>query len=126
LSESANIRGSAISYTGALQSGVPDATASKSETTVTTTTNSITTILDNCWVVTGCSDDGGVPTAGTNVTNRAGNNVNERIGDSNGVVTPAGAFSQTWTGASGTMTMVQASFAPVVTSTGAGFLRNFI
>ncbi len=101
------------SYTGAKQSGVPDAftTEAKSDTTFTET---LTTVADNAWTV--ITDINGLNTvAGTNTTQRA---VGTRsfIGDSNGPITPAGSHSMTVTQDSGFGSVIMASFAPFVAS----------
>lgn len=119
-SNSVQIRAANASHTGALQSGVPDASGTQQLSAVTSITTSVTTVLNNCWMVAHCADDQGTLAAGTGSTQRAvASTASSIIGDSNGVITPAGAYSMQWThGASGTMATVQASFAPFIAAAG--------
>lgn len=103
----------ATSYTGALQSGVPDAYATGADTT-SPLTITVTTILDNCWLV-GLfdGDSGNGITASTNATNRNTNGNSDLIVDTNGAQTPAGSHSMTCTTTSFKLYGIVASFAPV-------------
>lgn len=93
---SVNIRSASASYTGAKQSGQPDATASNETDAADSTTLSITSIADNCWAVSAETNDQSNPANGTNWTERSANAGGVcGIGDSNAVITPAGALSQT-------------------------------
>lgn len=120
-SSSTFIAGASSSYTGALQSGVPDAFGKNTAVPGTSVTKAITTIADNCWVHTGFSERAGsnnALSAGTGVTQRVGNGATQQIysGDSNGVITPAGSYSMTWNDAANVnIAMIMASFAPFVT-----------
>lgn len=120
----------AMSYTGAQQSpiysggGQTDAFNSKTNG-VTSISNSLTTITDNSWVTTACYDDTNTVNTnnGTNITFRtrsstpAGSNL-QSCGDSNGVVHPAGALSQTWTQTtSDSLSMMQMSVSPAGAAT---------
>lgn len=110
--------GTSSSYTGAKQSGVPDASGSKTQAPgPTSITNSITVVGSNAWAVTvGGSGTGITPTGGTNVTVRSGSGM--AIGDSNGIA-PSGSYSQTWNvDAGGDSGIIQASFLPVPASGG--------
>jgi len=120
-SGSADIRGAAASYTGAAQSGVPDATSKSSTTSGGDATGIVTTIADNSWVVmssfhqdcsTGC-------TAGADTTIRKGGTGNMGVlSDSNAAVTPAGSRTLIVNGNSGSTGWVAASFAPSVAGGG--------
>jgi len=101
-----------VSYTGVKQSAQPDASGKNTAAAVTSLTTSVTTVADNCWMISMAQADSAVPTASTGVTSRASNNVNDRMGDSNGVITPAGSYSMTYTLPSGKIATVQASFSP--------------
>ncbi len=81
--------GIAVSYTGALQSGVPDASVTNSGTNVTTMDFTVTTVADNCWGVLMVNSQGVAPSAGTNSTLR-GSNVNPDAFDTNGSFGTAG------------------------------------
>lgn len=120
-SDSSDMVAAAASYTGALQSGLPDATTSGAVTG--NLTLSTTTVADNSWVFTAARNvNEGSPTAGTNITLRQ-DVVQISAGDSNAAVTPAGSFSQTWTVASGETFGCSASFAP---SLAAAFIPKII
>lgn len=60
-----------MSFTGASQTGVPDATSSNNNTG-TTASVSLTTIADNCMVVAGYRFNTGTKTAGAGTTNVGG------------------------------------------------------
>lgn len=104
---------SAASYTGVAQSGFPDASNTGTVTTGTSITVSVTTVADNCWLVSGCINSPGGLTAGTNTTNRNSPNSQEMLGDSNVAETPPGSFSQNYTWAtSGGAACAVVSIAP--------------
>ena len=110
----------AASYTGALQSGVPDATATAEHGFGgSDLTTSVTTVADNCWVVEVAGTDQVTVSmsAGTATTER-----NEAITtgtqhaafyDSNGPKTPAGSRSLVVSlSGSSNIASIAASFAP--------------
>jgi len=105
---------SSASYSGAKQTGQPDASGKKTTEGVTSQELSTTTVADNCWVVSGGVAVLETIAASTGVTLRSGgNSFNTRVGDSNGVKTPAGAYSMTWTTSSSSpFNVIQASIAP--------------
>ena len=120
-----DIHAESTSYTGALQSGVPDAhTTSAVASPATSETTALVTVADNCWMVSALSTPSGIPTGGTNNTARQTQNTSG-IGDSNGVITPAGSLSMTWNfPGAGDGAVCQASFAPatsVATTTSSGY-----
>jgi hypothetical protein len=109
-STSRAILGFASSYTGAKQTGQPDAT-NGSNFTSSTMTLSVTTIADNCWLVASWVGNR-EPFAGT-ATNRRLNAGGNGLFDSNGAKTPAGSYSIQVTQSDGaTAAMAMASFAP--------------
>lgn len=113
LTLSSTITVASASYTGAAQTGVPDASGSATGTG-TDGTRTITTVADNSWVVMAPYQ-----TVGGNTTNTASwtkrKGFANGIGDTNAVVTPAGSFAQHVTfSASGIWSVVQASFAPYI------------
>lgn len=111
------IIGYAISYTGAKQSGQPDASSTNTGTAVTTLTTSVTTIEDNCWTVaTSRTGPLGYPCSGGAGTTMRSNGVNaDDIGDSNGALTPPGSKSLIFNPSSATnIGMVMCSFAPAL------------
>lgn len=89
------------SYTGAAQSGQPDASVQNSVGTGTTLTTSITTVANNSWVFLAMTnyDNGIPPSAGTGATFRIAGAVLGEPGlfDSDGPVSPAGSYSMTTT-----------------------------
>lgn len=104
-------RGLATSYTGVLQSGLPDAFNTGSATFSTQMTISLTTIADNSWTVISSNSNQGV-NAGAGTTQRF---ISDQtfIGDSNGAITPEGLTSlQTLFGSSAIAGGVMVSFAP--------------
>ena len=115
LSESLLVHGVAASYTGAKQSGVPDASGTSAVDPATSDELTINTVADNCWVVSTAgrkSGSGATMSAGTGVTNSRQVNAAVAIGDS-GPKTPAGSVSHTWNiDASTGIGIVMASFAP--------------
>lgn len=110
-----NIAADSVSYTGASQSGVPDASVINSGSTVNTLTTSLTTVANNCWTVLSALN-------GNSLTISAGSGSTLRqhqsllgIFDSNGAKTPAGSTSMTVTSSSpGQFSGLMASFSPFV------------
>lgn len=109
-----------ISYSGAKQTGQPDATSSTRDTATT----SVTTIADNCWVSIFIASNGFPVTASSGFTVRvnmlpsAGQSGRGIVGDT-GPKTPAGSVSMTSAGASNYGT-VMVSFSPAVSTTNSG------
>lgn len=97
----------AVSYSGARQSSQPDSTASNFSLSI-----SLTTHANNSWAIGWCGD---VDAITANLTSRytallSTNTVSYE--DSNGPVTPAGAFTISYTGTSLTPALIAYSFAP--------------
>ena len=118
------LRISPASYTGALQSGVPDSFNSATGTT-TSRTVSTTTVLDNCWVIgfgmTGRSSI--VPSTG--MTSRCETDSasgSTLLADSDGPQTPAGSYSMTFTTGSDSTGLIVASFPPALAGGNSNFL----
>ena len=102
LSASNYFHSSAVSYTGASQTDVPEAYATAHGTASGSTySQSLTTLSDNSWVVMGARDCGGgtVSGVGAGTTQRAvdGENAEELV-DSGGPVSPAGSKTLNVTG----------------------------
>lgn len=119
VSGSSKIAGGAISYTGAAQTGQPDSSnVSPSPTSGTSVTVSTTVVASGCWLV-GCGVTGNATiAAGTGMTqraNRAGDGSFDTTitGDSNGTVGTGSQSLQITNGASDSIGLVVASFAPV-------------
>lgn len=106
------IRATAVSYTGASQTGVPDAQSTNSGS-ASSGSGTVTVVEDGAWIVMGQANNAGEPTAGANTTRR-GTSSGGGFGyfDSNGPRSP-GSNSLNWSqpGSSGYGT-VTASFAP--------------
>ena len=109
------------SYSGAKQTGVPDATATNTTPTATPIATSITTVADNCWVVLQSSTwQVTTQAAGSNTHLRQAGSASvepNSIGlyDTNAAQTPAGSktLNITYTGATpGSVSISMASFAP--------------
>lgn len=94
-------------------------------TGATSASTTVTTTVDNSWATVSLFSDGGNPTAGTNSTQRG---TTHTIGpfavyDSNGAITPAGAFSQDQSFPSSGYVTLQGSFAPTGGGGGAKLLQ---
>jgi hypothetical protein len=107
--------GCATSYTGAAQSGQPDANTTNSASANSLTT-SVTTIADNCWaVMMGHSGFTGSPlTAGANTTRRVSDAAFgvTNLFDGNAAVTPAGSTSLAYSAGNTFSVAIMESFAP--------------
>lgn len=113
------------SYSGAKQTGIPDATATNTTPTATPIATSITTVADNCWIVMQSSTwQVTTQSAGTNTTLRQAGSASvepNSIGlyDTNAAQTPAGSktLNISYTGSTpGSVSISMASFAPASTS----------
>jgi hypothetical protein len=123
LASSSYCYANSASYTGAKQSGQPDATASN-DVTASPIVTTLTTIADNSWSILGARDpSAGSTSASTNSTQREADAGYAQLYDSNGPKTPAGSFSMTITATSGNAATAMASFAP---STAAAVNSNFL
>lgn len=101
------------SYTGASQTGIPDASAT-GDTGSSPLTISLTTVSNNCWVIGQCStNNGAVISAGTGTTQRVAARNGSKFFDSNGPKVTAGSTSLQVSSASGYPFGCIASFAPV-------------
>jgi hypothetical protein len=104
-------------YTGAKQSGQPDASISNKGTGLTSISQALTTIANNAWLVMGCCNDTAATfTAGSNTTVRGQIGVTA-LTDSNSAQTPAGSFSQNVTFSSSHAAWIVLSIAPVSSTT---------
>lgn len=96
------LRATSVSYTGVQQSGQPDAT-DESRDTATSTTTSLTQVVNNAWQVgMGSNSGAGTLSAGTGIGATRGNVGSILyVGDSN-AVTSAGTQTLTWNNTSST------------------------
>jgi len=84
------------SYTGVLQTGFPDASGSRQPAQAASVTETLTTVLDNCWLAwVGLDEFGTGETAGAGTTLRWASSGYGGVflADSNGARTPAGSQS---------------------------------
>ena len=121
------IASQAISYTGAKQSAQPDysTTDTQDGTGAQSYTKAITTVADNCWVVTFPSGVTGAVTSVTNGTYREGDTLGTYIYDSNGPKTPAGSYSMTVNVQDGNYSTTMLSIAPYVVAAGPTNLKSY-
>lgn len=130
-SASDTITSCSISYTGAAQSGQPDATSVGGPSSGVSYSQSVTSVADNCFAILyGDNNSGATLTAGSNTTIRNNCEVaftGAFLLDSTTAKTPAGTFTLAFTSASGSAAACMASFKPSVPiSTGAAFLFTMI
>lgn len=110
------IYGGSVSYTGAKQTGQPDASAT-GEATGSPFSVPLTTIANNCWAVQLTAADNGATGAGSGTTLRLQVLANYfEMWDSNGPITPAGLTSLPITYTNHAPGAVIASIAPAVAS----------
>lgn len=117
-----------ISYSGAKQSGQPDASATSNPVGAgTSLVQSVTTVADNSWTACIMLGDAGGVAAGTGSTQRA-SILNGALGffDSNGAKTPAGSTSMTQTCNSGVRAGIIVSIAPAVAAASATPRRRMV
>lgn len=116
-SGSANLQIRGISYTGASQTGIPDASLAQANASSTSLSHTLTSIADNCWH-TMCARDGAAAVgagAGTTLRTSGANNGCEFL-DTNGAITPAGSNTIISTQSSpGYIRQNGCTFAPVAT-----------
>jgi len=108
--------GVGVSYTGCLQSGVPDSYNTGGAGSGTSLSIATTTVADNCWITGIFRNEVAVNVAGDNTTMRNSSSIS--MGDTNADQSPAGSHSigVTWSG-SGRNVGVVASFAPAAVKT---------
>lgn len=117
--------GGAVSFTGAAQTGVPDATSTNTSAATTSYSQSVTSVADNCFAVFGgAAFAGATLTGGANTTTQTAPEVvyhGSFIAYSTAAKTPAGTFTLNVTSASQAFGGCMASFAPASTSGSSGF-----
>ncbi len=114
-SGSVAIYAAASSYTGALQTGQPNTNNGNASDPATTSTVSVTTTVDNCWLISSAGTKAGAgatASASTGTVTRQANGY-VSIGDSNGVRATAGSHGQTWMPSASTgIAVIVAAIAP--------------
>lgn len=114
-----------VSYSGASQTGIPDASNTASGLGVSTLSVTVTTSADNCWVF-GCAGDSngaGTTSAGAAPTTlRISNNTAAKGFDNGAAKTPAGGVTLQLNDSSGAANLywIAASFAPAGGGGGGG------
>jgi hypothetical protein len=117
LNASKDVYSVASSYTGAAQTGQPDATTSGATGlgTANSLSMSLTVVASGCWVISAATDEqSGSPSAGTGLSSTRSSQTFESVtADTNGTVS-TGSYSVTWNRAIPSLIgAVAASFAPV-------------
>lgn len=100
----------ATSYTGALQSGQPDAHGTKASVSGSSFSHAITTVHGECWLVGFLENDGGTIVAGASTTLRSALG-GLALADSNGTVA-VGSVSLAYTGANADWNSLELSIQP--------------
>lgn len=115
------IHASAVSYSGAAQSGVPDAHATATGTG-TSATITMTTTKANAWLV-GLfrNDSSGNGSAGTGTTQRSSITGQNSFDDNNGLATTPGSYSIQETFGNALYGGIGAAMAPFVAPSGGAF-----
>lgn len=85
----------AVTYTGAKQTGIPDASNDFSQGSASTLTNSVTTTVANCWTIMPSITYNGRGTAGTGSTAVGSTSLEFRLFDSNGPIATPSSYSMT-------------------------------
>ena len=120
------IEGCSASYTGAKQSGQPDAnTDSLATGNVATRTVSVTTVANNCWLVGGAINVANTSAANTTIRQYNNNDDADAIFDTNAAQTPAGnsySLAVNAIGGSNNVPMLMCSFAPALPVNGNFFM----
>lgn len=116
------IQAEAVTYTGAKQTGQPDASATNTASSSTTCANTLTTIADNAihiaWYYVDAANPGSV-TNGTILTNL--------LAESNPLlITPAASHAMTANSSAQNFASCGASFSPSLTTAQPGFLLRFM
>lgn len=121
ISPTNNVGGNIItgSYTGVDQSSPLGASGSAPTTNATSRTITLTTTVDNSWLISTALNNSTSFSAGTNTSLWNNTNVSRVFADSNGPNSPAGDYGQTLSTSptSADITMVAAVLQPVVAST---------
>lgn len=110
-SGTAGIDAWAAYYTGAAQSGQPDASTTDAGTSVNNSL-SVTTTADNCWAIAAFKYTAAVGSAGSGTVLRTTTANASQVYDSGAAKTPPGTLTLNITHASTAYAMVMASFAP--------------
>ncbi len=113
------IIGASASYTGAAQSGQPDAFTVATPANTASFSQSATVVATGCWLMAGSKNDGGAASAGSGTTARVNAATGISMMDSNGTVSTGSQSLVTTFGGSVNWVGLIASFKPV--AAGGGF-----
>lgn len=115
-------------YTGAKQSGQPDAIATATTASGTGLSYTLTTVVDDCWIMSGMSNlSGAAVVDGSNwVALEVPSTTNGQFADSNGSVGAAGGKTVAMTGSSTRWWGASASYAPAIAASGIAASRRMI
>jgi hypothetical protein len=110
----------AACYSGALQSGQPDASTGGTQGLNTSASSALASVADNCWHIFGLIEYVGGASGTVNATVRSANTGNGGVHlfDSDAAKTPAGSVTQTATFASSSSSWKQFTVAPAAPTTG--------
>jgi hypothetical protein len=117
------LAGLSESFTGAAQTGQPDAHA-KNSASAGSLTVSVTTVAANCWAVAYYKASAMI-SAGTGTTGRQ-NAIDQLIGDNNGAVAAGTTVNMSATASASTFGGIIASIAPVAAAAVAGSFMPFM
>lgn len=126
-SEALSINIGCATYSGVAQNA-PAVSNTATPSSTTTGQITLTTGVDNSWVVMNCSTESNEPAAGTSTTERFSDPGLFGFYDTNGAVTPAGSRTLEATASSTNWAMVAAQLAPPAAATsvkdiiGSGFI----
>jgi hypothetical protein len=107
-----------MDYTGVKQTAQPDATASANTASGTSLSYSITTVADNCWIMTCAGGTQASLDGSTNFTVQQTPAPGIKVGDSNASVGAAGSKTVAMNMSSGRIWSASASYAPAITANG--------
>ena len=118
----------AFYYTGASQSGIPDAVATNTASAVTSISQAVTVVAQNSWLIAcGGSYPGATVTATNSTATLRSSTSNNGVADSNGTVATGSRTGGLSLSAVCSPGIIVASLAPAVPQVGgASFLLNFV
>jgi len=122
-SNPSRVAGGVVSYSGARQSGQPDAHNGANGANGNKTV-AVVTIVDNCWVFDAVVDMWGALACGNTERWNIATNQGRGGSDTNAPKTPPGSQTMVWTGGGAEWAISAASFAPLVVSSKGGGMAS--
>lgn len=119
------IAGHSLSYTGAAQSGQPNAFNTGVAASATSLTVAVTSTVDNCWLVGNLKNDAGAGSAGTGTTIREATATGGMTSCDRGPVTPAGSSSLQVTQSSTLWSGIVSAIAPPAPASAGNMFQMF-